>query len=230
MSGRVLVVGSVNVDLVVPTERLPPPGETVLGGTFERFHGARAATRPSPRPGSAARSCSSARRRRRVRGRGPAGARQRARRRLAPVPIPEPRLGWRSSSWTPRPRTRSPSPRRQRRARRRAWSRRPSAASTRTRATSSWSATRSRPRTAREALRIGRKAGATTILNPAPADGMRPPCSSLADVVTPNRGELVAGGSILDEAGRSRRATDPVGVARRLLEALPSVARAPRSW
>jgi len=39
MSGRVLVVGSVNVDLVVQTERLPSPGETVLGGTFARFHG-----------------------------------------------------------------------------------------------------------------------------------------------------------------------------------------------
>jgi ribokinase len=39
MSGRVLVVGSVNVDLVVQTQRLPQPGETVLGGTFTRFHG-----------------------------------------------------------------------------------------------------------------------------------------------------------------------------------------------
>ena len=39
MSGRVLVVGSVNVDLVVQAERLPAPGETVLGGTFSRFHG-----------------------------------------------------------------------------------------------------------------------------------------------------------------------------------------------
>jgi ribokinase len=39
MSGRVLVVGSVNVDLVVRAARLPEPGETVLGGTFDRFHG-----------------------------------------------------------------------------------------------------------------------------------------------------------------------------------------------
>ena len=39
MSGRVLVVGSVNVDLVVQGERLPLPGETVLGGTFSQFHG-----------------------------------------------------------------------------------------------------------------------------------------------------------------------------------------------
>lgn len=39
MSGRVIVVGSVNVDLVVQGERLPSPGETVVGGTFTRFHG-----------------------------------------------------------------------------------------------------------------------------------------------------------------------------------------------
>jgi ribokinase len=39
VSGRVLVVGSVNVDLVVQGDRLPAPGETVLGGTFSRFHG-----------------------------------------------------------------------------------------------------------------------------------------------------------------------------------------------
>jgi ribokinase len=39
MSGRVVVVGSVNVDLVVRGERLPAPGETVSGGVFERHHG-----------------------------------------------------------------------------------------------------------------------------------------------------------------------------------------------
>jgi ribokinase len=39
MSGRVIVVGSVNVDLVVTTERLPGPGETVIGGQFARHHG-----------------------------------------------------------------------------------------------------------------------------------------------------------------------------------------------
>ena len=36
---RVIVVGSVNVDLVVTAERLPRPGETVTGGTFARHHG-----------------------------------------------------------------------------------------------------------------------------------------------------------------------------------------------
>ena len=39
MSGRVIVVGSVNVDLVVSVERLPGPGETVTGGRFARHHG-----------------------------------------------------------------------------------------------------------------------------------------------------------------------------------------------
>ena len=39
MSGRVIVVGSVNVDLVVTAERLPGIGETVVGGRFARHHG-----------------------------------------------------------------------------------------------------------------------------------------------------------------------------------------------
>jgi ribokinase len=41
--GRVVVVGSVNVDLVVRLPRLPGPGETVSGGTFERTHGGKGA-------------------------------------------------------------------------------------------------------------------------------------------------------------------------------------------
>jgi ribokinase len=39
VSGRVIVVGSVNVDLVVTAEHLPAPGETVIGGRFARHHG-----------------------------------------------------------------------------------------------------------------------------------------------------------------------------------------------
>jgi ribokinase len=39
MSGRVIVVGSVNVDLVAAVDRLPAPGETVTGGTFARHAG-----------------------------------------------------------------------------------------------------------------------------------------------------------------------------------------------
>jgi ribokinase len=37
--GRVIVVGSVNIDLVVGTAALPGPGETVTGGRFARHHG-----------------------------------------------------------------------------------------------------------------------------------------------------------------------------------------------
>ncbi|HEX7492529.1 MAG TPA: ribokinase [Candidatus Limnocylindrales bacterium] len=39
MSGRVIVVGSVNIDLVARVSHLPHPGETVTGGTYERHHG-----------------------------------------------------------------------------------------------------------------------------------------------------------------------------------------------
>ena len=39
MTGRVIVVGSVNIDLVVTIDRLPGPGETVIGGRFARHHG-----------------------------------------------------------------------------------------------------------------------------------------------------------------------------------------------
>jgi ribokinase len=41
--GRVVVVGSVNVDLMVRGKRLPGPGETVSGGTFARHGGGKGA-------------------------------------------------------------------------------------------------------------------------------------------------------------------------------------------
>jgi ribokinase len=40
---RVAVVGSVNVDLVARCDRLPRPGETVIGATFERHQGGKGA-------------------------------------------------------------------------------------------------------------------------------------------------------------------------------------------
>lgn len=40
---RILVVGSINVDIVVLVERLPTPGETVLGGTLLSNHGGKGA-------------------------------------------------------------------------------------------------------------------------------------------------------------------------------------------
>ena len=43
MSCRVLVFGSINTDLIVYVERLPRPGETVTGGTWDSFPGGKGA-------------------------------------------------------------------------------------------------------------------------------------------------------------------------------------------
>jgi ribokinase len=40
---RVVVVGSINADFVVTADRLPEPGETVLGGRFSQHHGGKGA-------------------------------------------------------------------------------------------------------------------------------------------------------------------------------------------
>jgi ribokinase len=42
-AGRVVVVGSINVDIVLRLPRLPAPGETVLGGALTRQHGGKGA-------------------------------------------------------------------------------------------------------------------------------------------------------------------------------------------
>ena len=80
-----------------------------------------------------------------------------------------------------------------------------------------------------EALRLGRIAGATTILNPAPATGLEPPTLALADLLTPNRGELAAlagadgRASVAGQAPARRRS---LGFARRW----SASARTARSW
>lgn len=43
MPDQVVVIGSINVDLVVSVDRLPAPGETVLGGRFAVHHGGKGA-------------------------------------------------------------------------------------------------------------------------------------------------------------------------------------------
>lgn len=43
MTARLTVVGSINLDLVAQTERLPRPGETVTGATFTRVPGGKGA-------------------------------------------------------------------------------------------------------------------------------------------------------------------------------------------
>jgi ribokinase len=43
MAAKIVVVGSTNVDMVVRTERIPRPGETVLGGSFSMVPGGKGA-------------------------------------------------------------------------------------------------------------------------------------------------------------------------------------------
>ncbi len=43
MSGRVLVFGSINTDITVYVKKLPHPGETVTGGTWDSFPGGKGA-------------------------------------------------------------------------------------------------------------------------------------------------------------------------------------------
>ncbi len=43
MEKKLLVVGSINVDLVACANRLPAPGETILGSTFDVFNGGKGA-------------------------------------------------------------------------------------------------------------------------------------------------------------------------------------------
>jgi ribokinase len=221
MSGRVLVVGSVNIDLVVQTDRLPLPGETVLGGTFRRFHGGKGGNQAVAAArlgvpvmlvaalgddefGSEARAALS---------REGIGTDvlvtldhtatgvalilvdAKAENQIAVAP------GANAGLTATHVRT--------------ALSR------LNPHAGDAVIVTHEIPTdAAREALRIARAGGAWTILNPAPADGLDRSLISLSDVVVPNRGELAR--LVADDARRSGRATtgaeEPVKAARTLLE------------
>jgi ribokinase len=232
MPGRVVVVGSVNVDLVVVAPRLPGPGETVTGGDVARHHGGKggnqavAAARLGARVafvgavgeddfGAAARAALAAEgidvTHLAVAAR-PTGVAlivvdARAENLIAVAP------GANAS---------------------------PTAASV----TAALAALAvgpgdvvltSReipPDAGRAALAAARAAGALGILNPAPADGLDAATMALADVLTPNETELalLAGAVETDPAGAAAQAVAPTGphavpdleaIARRLLAGGP---------
>ena len=71
---------------------------------------------------------------------------------------------------------------------------------------------------ARQALAVGRAAGATTIFNPAPPGGLDRATFGLADVLTPNRQELAALASAEGRRiGRATAGDDPAVMATALL-------------
>lgn len=221
MAGRVLVVGSVNIDLVVRAERLPAPGETVLGGTFSRFHGGKGGNQ----------AVAAARLGADVHLVGAVGADEfgaEARAALARDGVGTDTLltldgavtgvalilvdegGENAIAVAPGANARL-TPAHVAEALGRLV---PAKGDT-------VLVTHEIPTDAlREALRLGRQGGATTILNPAPADGLDRAVISLADIVTPNRGELAR--LVTADARRSGRAVrvgeETVTAARALLD------------
>ncbi len=224
MSGRVVVVGSVNVDLVVRADRLPAPGETVTGGVFERHHGGKGGNQ----------AVATARLGRTTLFVGAVGEDDfgtDARAALAAERIDVSRLLVIPGAATGVALIMV------------------DARGENLIAVASGANAALEPEmveealgrlgslagdvvlvcheiptaTVRAALRFGRAAGATTVFNPAPAAGLDRTTLGLADVVTPNRAELamllatVGGGTGSEPGG----APDPEAGARRLLEAGP---------
>ncbi len=196
--GRVIVVGSVNIDLVVTIARLPDPGETVIGGVFSQHHGGKGGNQ----------AVAAARLGARVAFVGAVGddafGRQ-ARAALEAEGVDTSELLTLSGVATGV-------------ALIQVDARGENTVSVAGGANRSWGVDqvnealgRLGPRpgdvvlvgheiltaTAAAALAWGRKAGATTILNPAPAHGLDAATVALADLVTPNEGEL----AVLHAAG-----------------------------
>ena len=222
MSGRVIVVGSVNVDLVVTTEWLPGPGETVIGGRFARHHGGKGGNQAvaAARLGATTvfvgavggddfgRAAGAALEAEGVDvsellslEREPTG--------VALILVDETGensiavAGGANAALT---------------------SVQVRAAFKRLKPTKEdviLVGHEIRTGATHEALRLGRIAGATTILNPAPATGLAGPTLALADVLTPNDGELlVLAGSEGSPSARAKRLLGPDAASRAVLVTL----------
>jgi ribokinase len=223
MSGRVLVVGSVNVDLVVQGERLPQVGETVLGGTFSRFHGGKGGNQAvaAARLGVPVMIAAAL-------GDDPFGGEARAA--LAREGIGTDVLVTLDQTATgvalilvdakaDNMITVAPGANAGLTVAhvREAFRRVAPHAGDVVLVTHEISTA-----CAREALRLGREGGAWTVLNPAPADGLDRSVFGLADVLTPNRGELARlAATDARRTGHPADAGNPVAAARSLLEPGP---------
>ena len=224
-----VVVGSVNIDLVIRGERLPAPGETVTGGTFERHHGGKGGNQAvaAARLGRPVAFIGAV-------GDDPFGAEARAALALEGIDVS-------SLAFIPGSATGI--------ALIMVDGRGQNLISVASGANAGLSAAAIGPAfgrlgvgagdvvlvcrevavdAVREALRVGRAAGARTILNPAPADGIDRTLLAEADVISPNQGELLT--LAATDARRSGRASvsgvaaaaDVARAARDLLE--PSAA------
>ena len=213
MSGRVIVVGSVNVDLVITTERLPGPGETVIGGRFARHHGGKGGNQAvaAARLGASTVFVGAV-------GSDPFGADARTALEAEGVEVggvltlPDEPTGvalilvdeaGENSIAVAGGANAALSSVQVRAALKRL---------VLTPADVVLVGHEIRTGATHEALRLARIAGSTAILNPAPVGGLEPPTLALADVLTPNEGELAA----LAGAGGP-----PSAQARRLLGADP---------
>ena len=193
ISGRVIVVGSVNIDLVVAVERLPGPGETVIGGRYARHHGGKGGNQAvaAARLGATTLFVGAV-------GDDAFGTDARAAlesegvdctglRRLDDEPtgvaiITVDAAGENTIAVAGGANAALSSVQVRDALKRLVL----------TRADVVLVGHEIRTGATHEALRLGRLAGATTILNPAPAGGLEPPTLALADLLTPNEGELAA--------------------------------------
>jgi len=223
MTGRVIVVGSVNVDFVVGAPRLPRPGETVVGGRFERHHGGKGANQAvaAARLGARVELVAAV---------GSDGLADDARAALEAEGIGLAELATAGDTATgvalivvdPSGEN--------------LISVAPGANASLTAAGVGAALARLAPgpgdvllagcevppQATLAALSIARRTGATTILNPAPADGVDRRALGLVDVLTPNRGELaelVAADKRRTGRSTGRGAEPPERAARSLLEA-----------
>jgi ribokinase len=229
MSGRVIVVGSVNVDLVVRAPRLPGPGETVTGGTFEQHDGGKGgnqavATSRLGRPvlfiGAVGDDAFG------VQARTALQAEHVDTSRLLTIPrgvtgVAVIMVDERAENLI-------------------------AVASGANAALEPYMVAEAIGRlgpldrdvvlvsnevptaSVREALRVGRSAGAVTVLNPAPAHGLDAATLALADVMTPNRTELSMLVNAVVGPRRGAVSGEPVEAAARLVDALPLSAGAAR--